>query len=42
MLNGDEDVAKCAEDKIDYTEVLPRVDKRRKESMDFLVNALNA
>lgn len=42
MLEGDEDVAKSVEDEIDFTEVLPRVDNRRKESMEFLVNALNA
>ncbi len=42
MLNGNEDAATCAADEIDFSEVLPRVEKRRKESMDFLVNALNA
>lgn len=42
MLNGNEDAAKCAADEIDFSEVLARVEKRRKESMDFLVNALNA
>ena len=42
MLDGSEDVAKCAADEIDFSEVLPRVERRRKESMEFLVNALNA
>ncbi len=42
MLDGGENVSKCAEDDIEFTEVLPRVEKRRKESMEFLVNALNA
>ena len=42
MLDGTEDVAKSTEDEIDFTEVLSRVDKRRKESMEFLVNALNS
>lgn len=42
MLDGSEDVSKCASDEIQFSEVLPRVENRRKESMEFLVNALNA
>lgn len=40
MLHGNEDVEACINDKIDYGEVLKRVDIKRKESMDFLMNAL--
>ena len=42
MLDGTEDVAKCANDAIDFTNVLDRVAQRRKESMDYLINALNS
>jgi hypothetical protein len=42
MLDGTEDVAKCANDAIDFTNVLNRVAQRRKESMDYLINALNS
>ena len=42
MLDSTEDVVKCANDAIDFTDVLERVDQRRKESMDYLVNALNS
>ena len=40
MLDGSENVEKCAADHIEFKEVLERVAQRRKESMDFLVNAL--
>ena len=33
---------KCAADQIDFKDVLERVAQRRKESMDYLVNALNS
>lgn len=42
MLDGREDVVKCLNDAIDFTDVLERVAQRRKESMDYLVNALNS
>lgn len=42
ILNGDEDVEACATDEIDFQNVLERVAQRRKESMDYLVNALNS
>lgn len=41
MLMRVEDVNKCIADQIDYTDVLAKVDQRRKESMKYLVNALN-
>ena len=41
MLDGDENVNKCLAETIDYEDVLDRVALRRKESMDFLINALN-
>lgn len=40
LLNGTEDVTRCIKDQIDYSVVLDRVAKKRKESMDFLVKAL--
>ena len=40
MLDGTEDVEKCAADQIDFSDVLEKVAQRRKESMDYLVNAL--
>lgn len=42
MLNGEEDVTKCIEDRIDFRDVLARVSNRREESMAFLKNALNS
>ena len=42
MLDGTEDVSACVNDMIGFEEVLARVAKRRKESMDYLVNALNS
>lgn len=42
MLNGTEDVIQCINDAINFHDVLERVAQRRKESMDYLVNALNS
>jgi hypothetical protein len=42
MLDGSEDINRCVGDGIDFKDVLERVAQRRKESMDYLVNALNA
>ena len=42
MLDGNEDVKQCIADEIDFKEVLVKVAQRRKESMDYLVNALNS
>lgn len=42
MLDGTENVEKCIADEIDFSDVLDRVAQRRKESMDYLVNALNS
>jgi hypothetical protein len=42
MLMGTEDVNKCIADKIDFTDVLEKVSAKRKESMEFLVNALKS
>lgn len=42
MLDGTENVEKCVADQIDFEGVLERVAQRRKESMDYLVNALNS
>ena len=42
MLEGAEDVVKCANDVIDFNDVLERVARRRKDSMDYLINALNS
>ena len=42
MLDGKENVEKCAADQIDVKDVLAKVAQRRKESMDYLVNALNS
>lgn len=41
LLDGTEDLCLCINDQIDYSVVLDRVAKRRKESMEFLINALN-
>lgn len=41
LLLGTEDIQKCIDDQIDFSVVLSRVAERRKESMDYLVNALN-
>ena len=40
MLNGSEDVTKCINDDINYTEVLKRVEQKREESLSFLRDAL--
>ena len=42
MMDGSEDVEKCIADQIDFGDVLAKVAQRRKESMDYLVNALNS
>ncbi|MBR1687531.1 MAG: polysaccharide pyruvyl transferase family protein [Prevotella sp.] len=42
MLDGMENVSACANDKIDFVDVLEKVAVRRKESMDYLVSALNS
>ena len=42
MLMGTEDIDKCIDDQIDFKDVLEKVAQRRKESMDYLVNALNS
>lgn len=42
LLNGTEDVGKCIADHIDYEDVLKRVALRRKESMEYMMNALNS
>ena len=42
MLVGTEDVEKCAADQIDFSDVLEKVTLRRKESMEFLLNSLEA
>lgn len=42
LLDGKEDLSRCFNDQIDYSVVLTRVAERRKESMDFLVKALNS
>lgn len=42
MLDGTENVDKCIADEIDYTDVLSKVAQRRKESMEYIVNALNS
>lgn len=41
LLDGTEDFSRCINDQIDYSVVLARVAGRRKESMDFLMNALS-
>lgn len=41
ILDGSEDVEKCLAETIDYDDVLMKVARRRKESMDYLINALN-
>lgn len=40
MLDGTESVEMCAADQIDFSDVLEKVAQRRKESLDYLVNAL--
>ena len=42
MLEGHEDVKQCVADEIDFKDVLGKVAQRRKESMDYLVNALKS
>ena len=42
MLDGRENIENCVADQIDFTDVLAKVARRRKESMDYLVNALNS
>ena len=42
LLYGTEDIVQCTNDIIDFSDVLVRVARRRKESMDYLVNALNS
>ena len=42
MLEGTEDVSVCVNDVVNFDDVLVKVAKRRKESMDYLVNALNS
>ena len=42
MLVGKENIEKCTSDNIDFEEVLKRVSTKRKESMDYLINALNS
>ncbi|MDD4590210.1 MAG: polysaccharide pyruvyl transferase family protein [Parabacteroides sp.] len=42
MLNGNEDVDKCIEDSINYSEVLEKVSEKRKMSMEYLVTALKS
>lgn len=42
MLDGSENVKVCASDEINFKDVLERVNRRRKESLVFLVNALNS
>ena len=42
MLMGTEDVDKCIADDIDFAPVLEKVDEKRKMSMDYLTNALEA
>lgn len=42
MLMGTEDVDKCIADDIDFGSVLEKVAEKRKMSMEYLVNALNA
>lgn len=42
MLMGTEDVDKCIADDIDFGPVLEKVAEKRKMSMEYLVNALNA
>ena len=41
MLSGGETIESCLADQIDFADVLTKVDQRKKESMDYLVNALN-
>ena len=41
LLSGGETIESCLADQIDFADVLTKVDQRKKESMDYLVNALN-
>lgn len=42
LLEGVENIDNCIADQIDYSDVLAKVAQRREESMDYLLNALNA
>lgn len=42
LLIGNEEIEKCIQDEIYYSEVLEKVSQRRKESMSFLINALQS
>lgn len=42
LLDSNSDVETCVTDEIDYEDVLERVALRRKESIDYLVNALES
>lgn len=42
MLRGTEDVSVCIADDINFKDVLERVDKKRKMSMEYLIKALNS
>ena len=42
LLDGNEDVVACMNDTIDFDVVLEKVALRRKESLAFLINALNS
>jgi len=42
MLVGTENIEKCVSDNIDFDEVLSLVTTKRKDSMDYLINALNS
>lgn len=42
ILKGNEDIDICINDEIDYFDVLNKVEQRRKESMDYLLHALNS
>lgn len=42
LLVGSEDIVTCIQDTVNYTEVLGKVSQSRKESLDFLVNALQS
>ena len=42
LLEGVENIDNCIADQIDYSDVLAKVAQRREESMDYLLNSLNA
>ncbi len=42
LMDGTEELSRCINDQIDYSVALARVAERRKESMNFLINALNS